>query len=38
MRVLLIEDDERLADNIANSLRESSGYAVDEDWKNEKVE
>jgi DNA-binding response OmpR family regulator len=29
MRVLLIEDDERLADNIANSLRESSGYAVD---------
>jgi two-component system response regulator PhoP len=29
MRVLLVEDEGRLADNIARSLRESAGYAVD---------
>jgi len=29
MRVLLVEDERRLADNIARSLRESAGYAVD---------
>jgi two-component system response regulator PhoP len=29
MRVLLVEDDEPLADSIAGSLRESLGYAVD---------
>ena len=29
MRVLLVEDDEHLADTFARSLRESSGYAVD---------
>ncbi|HWR37396.1 MAG TPA: response regulator transcription factor [Clostridia bacterium] len=29
MRVLVIEDEKRLADNIACSLRESAGYAVD---------
>src|SRR4051812_16170953 len=29
MRVLVIEDEHRLADNIARSLRESAGYAVD---------
>ena len=29
MRVLVIEDERRLADNIARSLRESAGYAVD---------
>jgi DNA-binding response OmpR family regulator len=29
MRVLLVEDEHRLADNIARSLRESAGYAVD---------
>jgi DNA-binding response OmpR family regulator len=29
MRVLLVEDDELLADNIARSLRESLGFAVD---------
>jgi DNA-binding response OmpR family regulator len=29
MRVLLVEDEQRLADNMARSLRESSGYAVD---------
>ena len=29
MRVLLVENDERLADNIARSLRKDSGYAVD---------
>ena len=29
MRVLVVEDERRLADNIARSLRESSGYAVD---------
>ena len=29
MRVLVIEDERRLADNLAQSLRESAGYAVD---------
>jgi two-component system response regulator PhoP len=29
MRVLLVEDEQRLAENIARSLRESAGYAVD---------
>ena len=29
MRVLVVEDERRLADNIARSLRESGGYAVD---------
>lgn len=29
MRVLIVEDESRLADNIARSLRESAGYAVD---------
>jgi len=29
MRVLIIEDERRLADNIARSLRESAGYAID---------
>ena len=29
MRVLLIEDEIRLAENVAGSLRESAGYAVD---------
>lgn len=29
MRVLIVEDEPRLAENIARSLRESSGYAVD---------
>src|ERR1700731_2690820 len=29
MRVLGVEDERRLADNIARSLRESGGYAVD---------
>src|SRR3954468_6921568 len=29
MRVLVVEDEHRLADNIARSLRESAGYAVD---------
>ena len=29
MRVLLVEDERRLAGNIARSLRESAGYAVD---------
>jgi DNA-binding response OmpR family regulator len=29
VRVLIIEDEKRLADNIARSLRESAGYAVD---------
>lgn len=29
MRVLIIEDEKRLAGNIARSLRESAGYAVD---------
>jgi two-component system response regulator PhoP len=29
VRVLVIEDEKRLADNIARSLRESAGYAVD---------
>ena len=29
MRILLVEDDRRLAENIAHAFRESSGYAVD---------
>jgi two-component system response regulator PhoP len=29
MRVLIVEDETRLAENIARSLRESAGYAVD---------
>jgi two-component system response regulator PhoP len=29
MRVLIIEDEARLAENVARSLRESAGYAVD---------
>src|SRR6476661_7934384 len=29
MRVLVVEDEPRLAENIARSLRESAGYAVD---------
>ncbi len=29
MRVLIIEDERRLAENVARSLRESAGYAVD---------
>ncbi|MDR3748980.1 MAG: response regulator transcription factor [Acidobacteriota bacterium] len=29
MRVLIIEDERRLAENVAGSLRESAGYAVD---------
>ncbi|MGO9650630.1 MAG: response regulator transcription factor [Terriglobales bacterium] len=29
MRVLIIEDEPRLAENVARSLRESAGYAVD---------
>jgi two-component system response regulator PhoP len=29
MRVLLVEDEQRLAENVARSLRESAGYAVD---------
>ena len=29
MRVLIIEDERRLAENIARSFRESAGYAVD---------
>ncbi len=29
MRVLVVEDERRLADNVARSLRESAGYAVD---------
>lgn len=29
MRVLIVEDERRLADNVARSLRESAGYAVD---------
>src|SRR5512146_2544660 len=29
MRILVIEDERRLAGNIARSLRESAGYAVD---------
>jgi DNA-binding response OmpR family regulator len=29
MRVLLVEDESRLAENIARSLRENAGYAVD---------
>ena len=29
MRVLIVEDERRMAENIARSLRESAGYAVD---------
>ncbi len=29
MRVLVVEDEPRLAENVARSLRESAGYAVD---------
>ena len=29
MRVLVVEDEVRLAENVARSLRESAGYAVD---------
>jgi DNA-binding response OmpR family regulator len=29
MRVLIVEDERRLAENIARSLRETAGYAVD---------
>src|SRR6516225_11277691 len=29
LRVLVVEDERRLAENIARSLRESAGYAVD---------
>jgi DNA-binding response OmpR family regulator len=29
MRVLMVEDERRLAENVARSLRESAGYAVD---------
>jgi DNA-binding response OmpR family regulator len=29
MRVLLVEDEKRLADNVARALREGAGYAVD---------
>ena len=29
MRVLVVEDEERLAENIARALREGPGYAVD---------
>src|ERR1700758_3333652 len=29
MRVLIVEDEKRLAENIARALRESAGYAVD---------
>ena len=29
MRVLMVEDEPRLAENVARSLRESAGYAVD---------
>ena len=29
LRVLVVEDEPRLAENIARSLRESAGYAVD---------
>jgi two-component system response regulator PhoP len=29
MRVLVVEDERRLAENVANALRENSGYAVD---------
>ena len=29
MRVLLVEDERRMAENIARSLREGAGYAVD---------
>ena len=29
MRVLLVEDEKRLAENVANGLRQCAGYAVD---------
>src|SRR5690349_7240534 len=29
LRVLIIEDERRLAENVARSIRESAGYAVD---------
>ena len=29
MRVLIVEDEPRLAENVARTLRESAGYAVD---------
>ncbi len=29
MRILIVEDEQRLAENVARSLRESAGYAVD---------
>jgi len=29
VRVLVIEDEKRLAENVARALRESAGYAVD---------
>jgi DNA-binding response OmpR family regulator len=29
MRILIIEDERRLADNIGRSMREGAGYAVD---------
>jgi len=29
VRVLVVEDEGRLSDNIARALRESAGYAVD---------
>jgi len=29
MRVLIVEDERRLAENIVRSLREAAGYAVD---------
>src|ERR1700742_799206 len=29
VRVLIVEDERRLAENVARSLRESAGYAVD---------
>jgi DNA-binding response OmpR family regulator len=29
MRVLVVEDERRLAQNVANGLRECAGYAVD---------
>jgi DNA-binding response OmpR family regulator len=29
MRVLVVEDEKRLAQNVANGLRECAGYAVD---------
>ena len=29
MRVLVVEDEKRLAENVARALREGAGYAVD---------